>query len=610
MEQSEFTPPARQSLTDEQISQQLGSAKADEAGMLAAMDFLEAQTNLRAADNAAMESWISRMKESQDPRAAIALENLDRSKQGLEPLPISESVSPEQPATQFDQLLGGSAEEAAEVFEEKQVDDSLATEIDELVHETGIKGLRLASASNWVLGIGILAPALGASFAAINGLNFVTSILAGVVGILVGVKVNLLALLTARRTNRGLAVASRSTFGVFGAIVPGLLVLVAAVFAVGTFAFGAGKFLNNTVVGLPGFETKLLELGSSHQLTVGALAVVVLVLVPVGLAIFGGKTARVLKISLAAILLVGFVAVAGLTVSGIDYLNLAGNFELNGFLIVAPVFALLVSVLTYGLDGDSLSIASWGASRARLGWPVLIFGFLLPMLTYGHIAALLNGHEFKSAESVVTFLLRVGKPIEIASTLLVDLSIVAVIGLIYLGVSRLIEALKTLGLNHIGYGSAVIVALTLLVLTAVESVLAPDALSLNGEITSLLLIPSGAWLGALLTETVMRRGKYHDASLTRSYGFYGAFNWLALITFVLSVVFALSITQTFGSVNFVGFLSSTIHITVSPTLAALIAMGTSVIFTLAVGFPAIIRQQRETKAIADRQYDLLDVVAE
>ncbi|MFM2237946.1 MAG: hypothetical protein RL389_293, partial [Actinomycetota bacterium] len=40
-------------MTDEEISQKLGSSSADEAGMLEAMDFLEAQTVLREQDNAA-----------------------------------------------------------------------------------------------------------------------------------------------------------------------------------------------------------------------------------------------------------------------------------------------------------------------------------------------------------------------------------------------------------------------------------------------------------------------------------------------------------------------------------------------------------------------------
>ena len=51
-------------MTDEEISQRLGSASADEAGMIAAMEFLETQTNLREQDNAAVAAWLSKMNAS------------------------------------------------------------------------------------------------------------------------------------------------------------------------------------------------------------------------------------------------------------------------------------------------------------------------------------------------------------------------------------------------------------------------------------------------------------------------------------------------------------------------------------------------------------------
>ena len=640
MDLSEFTPPARQSLTDEEISQRLGASTADEAGMLAAMDFLEQQTQLRDEDNRATEAWISKMKDSSDPRAAIALENLERSKRGLEPLPLIDAapvapsapavpeypvfntptpaaptepepasepfaevfepvVEPEPHATPEPVAVFG-AEEAAEVFEEE-------FKADESIPAPTVRGFRLVSAANWIIGVGILAPAVAASVAAISGLNFVTSVLAGLVGVLVGVKVNVLGLITARRTKRGLAVATRATYGVFGAIVPGLLVLAVGVTNLSAITFAGVKYLNNTIVGLPPFQDTVFALGAL-EVKFESIAVFVLVVVAGVLAIFGGSFARWLKISLGSVLLLSFVVLAIITIPSIDYLNLAGVFQLDKFLLVAPLFALLMSVFTYGLDGESVAAASWGATKKTLTWPIFVFGFLLPLLAYGHMAALLNGHSYKGPEQVIEFLLSIGG--EFAPTVVVDAAILGIIALLFVGVSKLIEALKTLGTNHIGFGLASVISVVFILLVTLESLFVPNATGLNISITGLLLVPGAAWIGAVLTETLMRRGAYHDASLTRSYGFYGSVNWLAGIGFVLSVVAGFSVSEDFGGFTWLGFLSAATNISVSIVLAAFISMGISVLFTLATGFPRILRQQRETKLVEDRRFDLVDVMVE
>jgi len=627
MDQSEFTPPARQSLTDQEISQRLGAATADEAGMLAAMDFLEEQTALRDQDNQATENWISKMKESADPRAAIALENLDRAKRGLDPLPLVSSV-PEYPTFNnppvevelpVESEPVGSAEEAAEVFEEILQTPVNQAPINPVIEEVVtpenlaelpapvVRGFRLVSAANWTIGVGLLAPALAASISALNGLNFVTSILAGLLGVLVGIKVNVLGLLTARRTNRGLAVASRASFGVFGSIVPGVIVLVSGLAAIATVAFGSGIYFNNTIVGLSDFTEPLFSVGEM-SITLGTTLAVAIVFVAAVLSIFGGSFARWTKISIGGLLLLGFIAFAIMTIPNVDYLNLAGVFVLEEFLIVAPVFALVASFFTYGIDGESLAAAAWGAKRKTLTWPIFVFGFLLPLLSYGHFAALLNGHEFENGAEVIQFLLSTGD--QISSTLLVDGGLLAIVGLLFVGISKLIEALKTLGTNHIGYGLASLAAAVVVLFVSAFAILTTDSLAISLSLTSILLIPAASWIGVLLTETLMRRGNYHDASLTRSYGFYGSVNWLALIGFILSVTFAFSISQPVVGFAWLGFLSTTFNFSTTVTLAALISMGITVLFTLATGFPRIFRQQRETKSVEDRKFDLVDVVVE
>ena len=636
MDFSEFTPPARKSQTDEQIAIKLGAATADEAGMIEAMNFLEEQTALREEDNRAIAEWKSRLEQSEDPRAKIALENFERAKSGLEPLPFdaepvaeplvdvvtevpAEPVAVAQPEELEEPI--GSAEEAAEEFEELVAEQELApvAEVEEVSTAEPARqesseqpkniGYRLVSISNWILGIGVLAPVTAAVFAATNGLNFVTSILAGLVGVLVGVKVNVFAFVTARRTNRGLAVASRATFGVFGAIVPGILLLLAGLADLGAITFGAVRYLDGTIVGLAPFTEPALTVGN-FEVSQGSIAALTLTLVAAVLAVFGGRFARVLKIALASIVLGGFLAFALLTTTAIDYLNLAGIFQVDEFLLVAPLFAILVSIFTYGIDGETVSIASWGVSRKRLYWPMGVFGFLLPILSYSHMAALLNGGQglLENGSKAVQYIL--SESGLIGGTVLVDVSIVAVMALLYLGVSKLIETLKTIGTNHIGYGLATLVAVLYVLLISIQSLVLAEPLEFNINLVGLLLIPGGYWIGAQLSDTLLRRGAYHDASLTRGYGFYGSFNWVALTGYVLGVVFGLGIAEGIDYFPWTGFLGGVLGFKVSVVFAALITLAFASVFTLLTGFPRIRRQQEETKAVEDRRYDLAGVVVE
>ncbi|MEO0312977.1 MAG: hypothetical protein RL140_207 [Actinomycetota bacterium] len=632
MDISDFTPPARKSQTDEQIAIKLGSATADEAGMLEAMNFLEEQTALREEDNQAIAQWKNRLEQSDDPRAKIALENFERAKSGLEPLPLTAPAEPEQapspaepePAPELQSPIVsepvGAAEEAAEEFEElltgqnevvaEPASETVANaEPEAPAEEPKTVGYRLVSMSNWILGVGVLAPVVAAVFASINGLNFITSVLAGLVGVLVGVKVNVFAFVTARRTNRGLAVASRATFGVFGAVIPGVLLLLAGLADLGAITFGAVKYLDGTIVGLPPFTEPAFSLGSI-SISQGSLVAVGLTLTAAVLAIFGGRFARVLKITFASVVLVGFLAFALITTTAIDYLNLAGIFQVEEFLLVAPLFAILVSIFAYGIDGETVSIASWGVSRKRLYWPMGIFGFLLPILSYSHMAALLNGGQGLLEDGYKAIQYILSESGLTGGTVLVDIAIVAVLALVYLGVSKLIESMKTLGTNHIGYGLATLVSLGFVALIVVQVFVLNEPLSFNISLVGLLLIPGGYWIGAVLSDTLLRRGAFHDASLTRGYGFYGSFNWVALIGYVLGVVFGLGIAIPIDYFPWLGFLSGILGFKVSIVFASLISVAFAVVFTLVTGYPRIRRQQQEAKAVEDRRYDLAGVVVE
>jgi hypothetical protein len=636
MEQSEFTPPARQSLTDEQISAHLGAAAADEAGMLAAMEFLEKQTVLREQDNQATAQWLERMNVSSDPRAALAVTNFERAKQGLEPLAesVSEVVVPAVvlPEVQIEEVvetisepLAREEEPSVETFDalisevepvvapETAEAPSSATEIDETVAdqstiEKPVTGFRLVSAANYILGVGVFAPILAAIFANQVGMNFVTSVLAGVTGISVVVLVNVLGLITARRTHRGLAVAARASFGVFGSILPSIFLVLAGLFSLAVVGFGSAKFLDGRIEGAQSLESPLFSLGEGNPVSLGSIIAVILALFVGVLAIFGGKFSRIIKISLALIVFGLFVFVAISTTPRIQFLELAGVFQVEEFLVGMPVFVLLAAVLAYGVDGESISIASWGASKKRLGWPIFIFGAVLPLLVFSHVAALFNLRTLTSGEFAIDFLLSTGGPI--VGTAMLYLGIFGVIGLLYTGLMKLIEALKTLGVNHVGYGLATLVVLVFTGTMAFLALFSANPTVLASSATGLLLIPAAAWIGAVVSETMIRRGKFHDASLTRSYGFYGSVNWVAMVVFVLAVGSALVFAKPIAMAPWLGSLSAATGFAMSTEISALFALGVAFVLTLITAVPRILRQQSETRAVEERRFDLVDVVVD
>jgi len=92
MDSTNFTPPQRRSMTDQAIQEALGNAKADEAGIAAAMELLETQAQLRDIEKMEFSAWVLEMEQNGSPQARLAVENAHRAQKGLEPLT---SLAPE-----------------------------------------------------------------------------------------------------------------------------------------------------------------------------------------------------------------------------------------------------------------------------------------------------------------------------------------------------------------------------------------------------------------------------------------------------------------------------------------------------------------------------------
>lgn len=94
MDSTNFTPPARRSMTDEEITTALGNAQADEAGITSAMELLETQAQLRDIEKMEFSSWVLEMERIGSPEALLAVENAHRAQQGLQPLTALPQIEP------------------------------------------------------------------------------------------------------------------------------------------------------------------------------------------------------------------------------------------------------------------------------------------------------------------------------------------------------------------------------------------------------------------------------------------------------------------------------------------------------------------------------------
>jgi purine-cytosine permease-like protein len=95
-----YTPPARKSMSDAELQDALGAAKADESGIMGAMELLEKQSSLREEDNREFDAWVVELEAIGSAEALHAVENGRRILAGLEPLvfePVAVEVETPQP---------------------------------------------------------------------------------------------------------------------------------------------------------------------------------------------------------------------------------------------------------------------------------------------------------------------------------------------------------------------------------------------------------------------------------------------------------------------------------------------------------------------------------
>ena len=707
MDSSNFTPPARRSMTDEEITTALGNAQADEAGITAAMELLETQAQLRDIEKMEFSAWVIEMERNGSKEALLAVENAKRAQQGLEPLnelpgtapvqPIEDVVAhlnnlyakapqtepelspaaeapveielppaveaqfePELPPIQplpelqpeaiftanqtesfdeFDRLLAADTVVGAE-DELTALEEELAAEVSgapvsaiegiEVVEddpgvvfdaEPAIEPVKLesvpkisrrsrASSQFWAwLGLGGSVLPLGlAWFVSKTEVSFSQSVVAIFLGALASALVISVGALAGKRSGLPTLLLSRAPFGVFANAVPAsILTLVrlfwSAAILASVFAFGNDFFA---------IESRA-NFAATPNITLLSLALVAIASA-VTLAIFGG---RVLFRAQQA------VGVLGVLVVVVFIAFTAYSFSIQGLLAEPSsswIDAFGIAVLTFSVFG--LAWTSAGADFARklattargasvVGWGVLAL-VLIPTVVASYGLALFSSTSSTSEKNPQNLIADLGSFVApwlgylMAASAMVSIVVVLAMSLYS----------SNLSLHSIGLKLTPAVAQPIIGVLAVGSAFIgylyiEDLWSFIADYALIAAVPVAAWSGIFISDVLIRRIAYHEISLSRSYGFYKAINWVNLVGWLFATVIGFGFTYIdqpgFGWTGFIA--DQLINQSFWSITSFGIVMGFAFASLLPVlfGIPRIKRQEAEVLAIEARRDDLKDI---
>ena len=608
MDLSDFKPPVRLSMTDEEIYQALGEAQATEDGLAKAMAIVEEQANLREHDKQSLQAWVLRMQQDPRPEARIALENLEREKQGLEPLPLiapvpqpiietidvvevveetkEVSIPNEVEAfAEFEALLEEAAGEATaaisvaeespaavvyesdlpvEVVESAPEEEALVTE-ETIVAQSKSSGW-WASASFWTL-ISATAFPLATAWLSAKLLNdFGTAVAGFTLGLVINFGFIVSAHFTANRSSQDAVITRRASYGVFGAIAPGLAVLGAALALVAVVSkYSVEQF--RLVFVLPFDASAKVFPGVDVSMVIVAATIAAALLV----AWFVKANIRYLNAVAAVSFVIAFVVAALSTRQLISFGDVNWNVDPIEMLIITTI-TVIFGAFNYSNPPKVTPTAGRPATIAR--WSALAFAsIILPMAVFAHFQ-LVYGQNLGEA-SLLSPVISVSMPALASAVLWVFVFVVFV--LITNWASASLREIKSFGLNKVSAWF-----LPLLIATMLAGLYFANLQVMN-QVAIVILAGVLSVAGVGVAESIIRRGEFHEASLLRSYGFYGSFNYLAVAGFAISIGLA-----------FVPV----------PTVMLVGPFAFSVLWTFATAIPRIRRQQKEVAEVEMRKATL------
>jgi len=505
---------------------------------------------------------------------------------------------------EFDQLLAIAPQSSAAYLDDAKASVSTA-------HSVSSNQRASSLFFNWLPIVASVVPVILAVYLHSLGLGLTESVTAFSVAVFAAFVTTTTGAIAGKRSGLQTFIVSRATFGVYGARIP------AAVFAVLKLA-AASVFVLLLVIASDKAQTGWSVEGvSATRWPVG----------PISVALWQ----VIIGLSVAVVAAISFVKLRY-----VKFLNLILGFA---------AFAFVVASLAIRLASSPLELSF----KAIESWPMTLGSSALVFAAFGTLWSS-SGADFASGlkkeirgSNVVgwSFLSLFVVPVAIGVATLLVMQGTPVSFELLSFASILPEQLRPYGFGVLGALILLLAALELrstrLALMAVNGwfgsniaraflALAFVALSLAGwhfystqgilynlkDYALICSIPVAAWLGIFTTDTLFRRIAFHEVSLTRSYGFYGNFNWVNLVGWAVASGLGFGfITSSLQEFQWTGFLSK---LSVNPpfwsdaNLGLALAFAIGVLMPLVLGIPRIRRQEAEVLAIESRRYELRDVI--
>ena len=593
MVSEQHLPPTPRALSDAELQEVLERAKAEGGGILAAMQILEAQAQLRETDKSELRAWQSQQADmGSEEEIATSLDE--------ELTPV---VAPAEPAALESQ---DEAVPSIEIAIEPIVDTPI-----EVVVQTKRLAKDPSSSQFWVwLPIsGSFLPFGMALWLRSLGLTFEQSLTAVLLGIFASAGVVAVGAIAGKRSSLPTMVLSRAAFGVFGNLGPALILVVSRLFwALVLVTLGYLLIAQNLT------STSSMSGGSEPVSWVAVLVLAVVVLVSAVLSSLGGRfliwaqrLSGGLGIAVAIVLATAKISGAGVAME----VGQAGSWlrALGAAVVVFAIFGLAWSSASSDYaSGLPVNVRGWKVA----GWALLSMGAVpavlatLALLAFGT----LTDSDFASSFNGL-----------VAGASSTTLAVVVQISLIFTLVTTIAMSLRSSSMSfesvQLKFKASIATPVIAIVAIAM-AVLGLSYLGASGFWFNLqgyalfLAVPVAAWSGIFVSDVLIRRIAYHEVSLSRSYGFYKAVNITNTAGWLLAVALGWGLLKSdlveFEWLGYLADLTTNAEFWAQSNFGVVIAFAIGLLLPVAAGIPRIKRQEQEVLAIEARRNDLRDVL--
>jgi purine-cytosine permease-like protein len=442
------------------------------------------------------------------------------------------------------------------------------------------------------------------------GLNATAIAISLVVGYLGSGTLIAVAAIAGKRSGLSTAIISRSVFGVWGNSIPLTVVFISRI-VITAVILGAFTFLMNGVEArLPAFSSIVASVAGLN-FTVALLVQIAFVVLLALAVLVRGSASRIIQVgmSLLAFVLVAesFVAFAG---TDLIFVAAGTNDVFSLAALTGISFVIMVNLTLFLALAPNISKAIPMKVRgAKVFTAVIVANFIVPaaigVLTVFWLGAL-------STSGLVSYQEAVGVlPTWAQGTLVSGSAIAIIFGCMLSLRTATLDAIALFRFKSRVPAVLLSSLLTLAVLFLFAQQPSGQEVEYLANVFVVVAALTAGWVGIFAADVAIRRQAYHELSLSRSYGLYKKFNILALVTWVLTLLFAVAVIPVnLLGFDFMGFLVPMIGFEPSLGTAAVGFGATTLLgmmLTFAVRVPQIRKQEREVVALESRRDQLSDI---